>query len=129
MHLKILLPYRTFVDKTDVARIVFETQGGSFGLLPHRRDCVAAIAPGLFTYQTAGDHEVIVAVDQGVMVKTGGDVLVSVRRAIAGTDIGQLQQAIEAEFLTLTDMQQSAQKVFAKLESGFLKRFVEFQDA
>ena len=40
-----------------------------------------------------------------------------------------LQQAIEAEFLTLTDMQQSARKVSAKLESGFLKRFVEFQDA
>ena len=71
----------------------------------------------------------IVAVDQGVMVKTGSEVLVSVRRAIAGTDIGQLQQAIEAEFLTLTNMQQSARKVSAKLESGFLKRFVEFQDA
>jgi F-type H+-transporting ATPase subunit epsilon len=129
MHLKILLPYRTFVDKTDVARIVFVTQGGSFGLLPHRRDCVAAIAPGLFTYQIGDAHEVIVAVDQGVMVKSGGDVLVSVRRAIAGADIDQLQRAIEADFLTLTDMQQSARKVSAKLESGFLKRFVEFQDA
>ena len=36
MHLKVLLPFRVFADKTHVTRIVAETREGSFGLLPHR---------------------------------------------------------------------------------------------
>jgi F-type H+-transporting ATPase subunit epsilon len=64
---------------------------GSFGLLPHRLDCVAALAPGILIYETEAEGEVYVAVDEGVLVKTGPDVLVSVRRAIRGTDLGQLR--------------------------------------
>ena len=47
MHLKVLLPFQIFADKTDVSRIVAETREGSFGLLPHRLDCVAALVPGI----------------------------------------------------------------------------------
>src|SRR5450830_584027 len=93
MNLKILLPFMIFADKTGVSRIVAETREGSFGLLPHRLDCVAALVPGILIYQTGSDVEVLVAVDEGVLVKTGPDVLVSVRRAIGGTDLGQLQVA------------------------------------
>jgi len=35
-----------------------------------------------------------------VLVKTGSDVLVSVRRALGGTDLGHLREAVEREFLT-----------------------------
>jgi len=41
--------------------------------------------------------------NEGVLVKTGLDVLVSVRRAIGGTDLGQLHAAVEKEFLTLDE--------------------------
>ena len=91
MNLKVLLPFQIFAEKTDVSRIVAETREGSFGLLPHRLDCVAALAPGILTYETEADGEVFVAVDEGVLVKTGPDVLVSVRRALGGTDLGQLR--------------------------------------
>src|ERR1017187_9142139 len=79
MNLKILLPFEIFTEKTDVSRIVAETRDGSFGLLPHRLDCVAALAPGILIYELEGQGEVYVAVDQGVLVKTGPDVVVSVR--------------------------------------------------
>ena len=74
-------------------RIVAETREGSFGLLPHRLDCVAALAPGILIYETEAEGEMYVAVDEGVLVKTGRDVLVSVRRAMGGTDLGQLRQS------------------------------------
>jgi F-type H+-transporting ATPase subunit epsilon len=48
-----------------------------------------------------------VAVDEGVLVKTGLDVLVSVRNAISGTDLGQLREAVEREFLNLNEREQS----------------------
>ena len=127
MNLKVLLPFQVFAEKTDVARIVAETREGSFGLLPHRLDCVAALVPGILIYQTESGGEVLVAVDEGVLVKTGMDVLVSVRRAISGTDLGQLHAAVEKEFLTLDENEQSVRSAVAKLETGFLQRFAKFQ--
>ena len=126
MNLKILLPFQIFVEKNGVSRIIAETSEGSFGLLPQRLDCVAALAPGILTYQTGSDGEVFVAVDEGVLVKTGHDVLVSVRRAIEGTDLGKLRDSVEKEFLTLDGREQSVRSVMAKLETGFLSRFAAF---
>lgn len=127
MNLKVLLPFQIFAAKTGVTRIVAETLNGSFGLLPHRLDCVAALAPGILIYESETDGEVFVAVDEGVLVKTGSDVLVSVRRAIGGTNLGQLREAVEKEFLTLDEREQSTRTVMAKLETGFLRRFATFQ--
>ena len=127
MHLKVLLPFQVYADKTGVSRIVAETQAGSFGLLPHRLDCVAALTPVILIYETEADGEVFVAVDEGVLVKTGPDVLVSVRRAIGGTDLGQLHTAVEKEFLTMDNREQNVRSVAAKLEIGLLRRFVRFQ--
>jgi F-type H+-transporting ATPase subunit epsilon len=67
-----------------------------------------------------------VAVDEGVLVKTGLEVLVSVRNAIAGTDLGQLREAVEREFLNLNEREQSVRAVMAKMESGFIRRLAEF---
>jgi len=123
MTLKILLPFRVFAEKTDVSRIVAETGGGSFGLLPHRLDCVAALEPGILTYETEAEGEVFVAIDEGVLVKTGLDVLVSARRALGGTNLGELREAVTKEFLTLDEHEQNVRTVMAKLESGFVRRF------
>ena len=127
MHLKVLLPFQIFAEKTGVSRNVAETRDGSFGLLPHRLDCIAALVPGILVFETEAEGEVYVAVDEGVLVKTGADVLVSVRRAIDGTDLGQLRDSVEKEFLTLDDQEQSVRSVMAKLETGFLRRFASFQ--
>jgi len=127
VNLKVLLPFQIFAQKTGVTRIVAETRDGSFGILPQRLDCVAALVPGIFIYQTESDGEVSLAVDEGVLVKTGADVLVSVRRAIGGTDLGQLRAAVEKEFLTLDEQEKSVRAVVAKLETGFLRRFAAFQ--
>ena len=127
MNLKVLLPFQIFATKTGVTRIVAETPDGSFGLFPQRLDCVAALPPGILLYETEAEGEVFVAVDAGVLVKTGPDVLVSVRRAIGGTDLNQLREAVEKEFLTLDEHEQSTRTVMAKLETGFLRRFATFQ--
>ena len=126
MNLKVLLPFQIFAEETSVVRIVAETHEGSFGLLPHRRDCVAALAPGILIYETKAEDEVYVAVDEGVLVKTRLDVLVSVRNAIGGTDLGQLRDSVEREFLNLNEREQSVRSVMAKMESGFIRRLVEF---
>jgi F-type H+-transporting ATPase subunit epsilon len=129
MNLKILLPFEVFADKTDVSRIVAEGREGAFGLLPHRLDCVAALAPGIFVYETQVDGTVYVAVDEGVLVKAGADVLVSVRHAIGGTDLGQLHDAVKRQFLTLDESERNVRNALAKMESGLIGRFAEFEHA
>ncbi len=126
MQLKILLPFKVFAENQDVLRIVAESRSGAFGLLPNRLDCAAALVPGILTYETRDEGEVSLAVDEGVLVKTGNEVLVSVRNAIGGMDLGELHQAIEREFLNLDEQEKSVRSVLAKLESGFIRRFAEF---
>jgi F-type H+-transporting ATPase subunit epsilon len=63
-----------------------------------------------------------VAVDEGVLVKTGPDVLVSVRRALDGSELGQLREAVEREFLTLNEREKSVRSVLAKMEGDLIRR-------
>jgi F-type H+-transporting ATPase subunit epsilon len=129
MKLKVLLPFHVFAEIEGVKRIVAETPQGSFGLLPHRLDCVAVLEPGILTYETMDKGEVYVAVDGGVLVKAGDDVLVSVRNAIGGLDLGKLREAVEREFVNLDEGEKQVRSVLARLESGFVRRFAEFHRA
>jgi len=126
MNLKVLLPFQVFAEKVGVVRIVAETREGSFGLLPRRLDCVAALAPGILIYETDTEGEAYVGLDEGVLVKTGPNVLVSARNALAGTDLGKLREAIEREFLQLDEQEKNVRSVLAKLESGFIRRMAAF---
>lgn len=129
MQLKILLPSKVFADIAGVTRLVVEAQGGSFGILPHRLDCIAALTPGILTYAAENRGDTYLAVDEGVLVKTGDQVLVSVRHAVGGADLGQLREAVEREFLTLDDQERGVRTTLAKLESGLIRRFAEFHHA
>jgi F-type H+-transporting ATPase subunit epsilon len=89
---------------------------------------VAALVPGVLTYESDAEGEAFLAVDEGVLVKTGPEVLVSVRQALGGTDLGQLRAAVDQEFLTLDEHEQRVRSVLAKMESGLIRRMVTFHD-
>lgn len=126
MNLRILLPFGVFASKTGVSRIVAETGQGSFGLLPHRLDCVAALVPGILVFETLEEGEAYVAVDEGILIKTGVAVRVSVRNAMAGNDLGTLREAVKDEFLNLDAQERNVRQIMAKMESGFIRRLAEF---
>lgn len=126
MRLEVLLPFQVFADEAEVLRIVAQTPDGSFGLLPHRLDCVAALAPGILSYQTAAG-EVFFAVDEGVLVKAGDVVRVSVRRAQRGTDLGHLRDAVAQDFADQSVQAQALRRAMAQVEGGFLRRFARYE--
>lgn len=127
MNLKILLPYKIFSEKTKVLNIVAETSEGSFGILPHRLDCVSALSPGILIFETKEDGEEIVAIDEGILVKTGFDVLVSVRQALSGVDLSELRDVIKQEFLVMEEYKKHIRAVMKKLETRFLIGFANLQ--
>ena len=127
MRLRVLLPFAVFLEREAVARVVAESRSGAFGILPRRRDCVAALEPGILTFETREEGEVYVAVDEGVLVKTGDDVRVSVRDALSGKDLAHLREAVEEKFMALTEQEREVRSVMTKLESGLIRRLAEFQ--
>lgn len=122
--LKILLPYQVFFESDVVKRIVIETNAGVFGILPNRLDCVATMVPGILTYEIQDCEEAYVAVDEGIFVKYGNDVLITVRNAFTGVNLGELQALIESEFLNLDEREKGVKLVISKLESEFVHRYV-----
>jgi F-type H+-transporting ATPase subunit epsilon len=128
MKLKILLPFEIFIVKDGVLRIVAETREGSFGLLPRRLDCVAAIVPGILMFETKAEGEVYLAVDEGVLIKVGLEVTLSVRNAIAGTDLAKLLEAVDKEFLKQNEEERYVSQVMKKMESRFIHSLKEFHD-
>jgi F-type H+-transporting ATPase subunit epsilon len=129
MLLKILLPNKVFALHQNISRIIVETIDGSYGLLPNRRDCTAALVPGILTYQVGSGEEMYIAIDQGIFVKKSNEVFVSVRQAIQGIGLSQLRDAVKTEFLTLDDKQQEIRFAMDKLENSFLQRLTEFSTA
>ena len=126
MNLKVLLPFEVFIEKMDIASVVAETGEGSFGILPHRLDCVAALLPGILTYEEKNRGESYVAVDEGILAKIGPDVFVSVRNAIAGKDLHELRKAVEQEFVNLDQQDRNARVALAKMETGLVRSLMEF---
>lgn len=127
MKLKVLLPYGVFLEQDDISRVVAETSDGSLGLLPNRLDCAAALVPGILTFAGQDATLAYIAVDEGMLVKAGDDVLVSVRRAIGGSDLADLQDAVKREFLTIDEQQRSVRAAMEKLESGLMSGLTEFR--
>jgi F-type H+-transporting ATPase subunit epsilon len=126
MTLKVLLPFQVFSQTEGISRIVAESPQGSFGLLPQRLDCVVALVPGIFLYENSREGEVFLAIDQGVLIKTGMNVTISVRDAMGGTKLESLRDVVESRYLNLSEQERNTRSLMAKLEREFIRRFAEF---
>jgi F-type H+-transporting ATPase subunit epsilon len=63
-----------------------------------------------------------------VLVKAGAQVTVSVRRAIGGSDLGQLKDAVERDFLKLDEQERNVRTAVAKMEGSLMGRLAEFEN-
>jgi F-type H+-transporting ATPase subunit epsilon len=128
MRLTVLLPTEILVDE-EVAKVVAEAQNGSFCLLPRHIDFVAALVPGLLSFvKTMDGAEEFLAVDEGLLVKCGPQVLVSTRQAVRGGELGLLRETVEKTFKVLTDQEKRARTALANLEANFIRRFLKLEE-
>ncbi len=126
MNLKVLLPYKVFIKAKGVKKIIAETRDGSYGLLPARLDCVAALVPGIFEYLDADNNTVYFAADEGILIKAGNEVLVSVRNAVAGSDLNELRVAVRKQFVQLDEDEKEFRTVTTKLSTTFISSLDKF---
>jgi F-type H+-transporting ATPase subunit epsilon len=123
VRLKVLVPTHVF-ESLEVDEVVAEGPQGGFALLPRHIDMASALVPGILTCITPDGDEVFMAVDEGVLVKQGDEVFVSVRTAARG-ELGELREAVMRMATEIDDKERAAQTAVARLEASFVRRFLE----
>ncbi len=126
MKLKILLPTQILVE-AEVTKVIAEAENGSFCLLPHHIDFVAALVPGLLAYTTADGIELFSALAEGILIKRDDEVLVSAVNGVIGADLGRLHQTVREEFKSLDERDRRARSALARMEADFVRRFMELR--
>ena len=125
MRLKVLLPTRVLIDQ-DVTKVIAEAENGSFCILPHHIDFVAALVPGILSFKSDREEEFL-AVDEGILVKRGNEVMVSIRKAVRGKNLGTLKQTVEEEFRTLDEREKKTRSILTRLELDFARRIFQLR--
>lgn len=132
INLKILLPTEVLFDG-EVTKVVAEAQNGLFCLLPRHIDFVSVLVPSVLYFYCSSDKadsdhtENFVAVDTGVLVKCGEQVLVSVLNAVRAEDIERLKSMVSQRFLNLSEHETLARAALTRLEAGTIRRFIELE--
>lgn len=124
IELKIYLPTGIFIEEK-VVKVKGESPAGGFCLLPRHIDYVTALVAGIFSYTDLDRREFFLALDNGILVKKGQEVMIAARRAVGG-ELGRLNQEVEKMLDARNEREKLNKSAVAKLEAGFLRRFMEF---
>jgi F-type H+-transporting ATPase subunit epsilon len=120
MKLKVLIPTTVLLDE-EASKVSAEAENGSFTLQPHHIDFTAALVPGILSYESESGEEFFVAIDEGILVKCGAQVLVSVRQGVRGVDLETLEQTVAEKFVRLDEREKETRSAIAHLEVGLIR--------
>jgi F-type H+-transporting ATPase subunit epsilon len=124
MRLKVVLPTKVLIDQ-EVTKVIAEAEDGSFCLLPKHIDFVAALVPGILSFESTKGEEEFLAVDEGILVKCASVITVSTRKAIRSKDLGMLLRAVKMEFKALDERERKTRTLLAKLEADLARSLFE----
>lgn len=126
MNLEILLPFKIFAEQPAVSRMVVETSNGSLGILPNRLDCAAVLVPGILMYEASSVVN-YVALDEGVLVKAGAEVRISVRRAVGGSNLEELKDTVRRNFAVTDQRQRDVRMALSKMEAEIVGQIARWR--
>ena len=126
IDLKILLPDKTFL-KREVKKVTAEAENGWFCLLPKHVDFTTSLTPGILMLTTPEGKDILLAIDEGILVKYGEKVIISTRNAIEGEDLGELKDRVEEIFIKTGEREKDAQIALSKLEADFVRSFLNLE--
>ncbi|NCA98663.1 MAG: F0F1 ATP synthase subunit epsilon [Clostridia bacterium] len=119
------IPERIVVRTEHVVRLVADTPSGSHGIWPHRLDFVAPLRPGILTFQDDQGSEHYIALDEGILLKSGLLVQVSARRAVASDDLDSLRERLEATLKAVSEQDMQTRRILMKFEDDFIRLYHE----
>ncbi len=127
MKLKVTSPIG-IVLRTEIQKIDFEAMDGYFTILPRHVDFVTALPASIVTYQTTDGQTRYMACNRGLFIKKGGDVFLSVHKAVLSENLADLSQTIEVEFKQDDEERKEVNTAMARLESGLSRGFMRLNE-
>lgn len=100
---------------------------GAFGLLPNHVDFVTALVPSILLLTIPDGDERIFGVDEGLLVKQGHTVEISVRRGIESADLAGLSGTVRESFVQMEDEERVARSALARMEADLVRRFASLR--
>ena len=125
MIVRVILPSGILLEQ-EAAKVVAEAQDGSFCLLPRHIDFAAALVPGILVLEEANGEETFLAVDEGILVKRGAEVLVSTGNAVQGR-LGELRHVVSTEFRDTDERERQARLALDHLEASLVRQIFEWE--
>ncbi|MDR8393257.1 F0F1 ATP synthase subunit epsilon [Aliifodinibius sp. S!AR15-10] len=126
ISLRIWTPDRMILH-AGVDKVMAEAPNGFFCLLPRHVDYLAGLVPGILSY-TEAEEEHFIAVDRGILVKCGFEVMVSVRNAIPGDNLDELEQEVQEKFQRIDQKEAEISMAMNQLEADFIRRFAKMNE-
>ncbi|HNP64855.1 MAG TPA: F0F1 ATP synthase subunit epsilon [Woeseiaceae bacterium] len=126
MQITLRLPTRVLFDGT-ARRLFAVAENGAFGMLPNHIDFVTALVPSVLTLTTADGTERFFGIDEGILVKKGHEVVITVRRGVQGADLDSLNDTVQATFIEIDEEERVARSALSRLEAGIVRRFGELR--
>lgn len=125
MNLKIYELSTALLDKP-VRKVIAEDYQGFFGLLPRHIDFVTALSPGIIAYESVEGVMRYAAIDEGVLVKAGQDVIVTTTRAVLGNELGELKETFRQMIEAEEEHNKKLVTAAARLEADLARKFMRF---
>lgn len=128
LQLKIMTPTQVVLELA-AGQVNVDAKGGSRGLLPRHIDFVATLTPGILTYLDENGQEGYAAVDGGVLIKKGTDLLISTPDAVHSHDLEQLESFIQNKTQRNRDLERANRGTMARLEVALVRRMMELRSS
>ncbi|MBB5214959.1 F0F1 ATP synthase subunit epsilon [Parapusillimonas granuli] len=126
MRLRVLTPAQAVVD-VSARKLVAEGTHGFFAVLPRHIDAVVALPASLLSYVTADGSEHFIGTDEGILVKQGAEVCISVLDAFESDDLDALRERLAQHLSNLEDHERTARSAIARLEAGAIRHVMEIR--
>ena len=122
MTVTLRLPTRALYQGS-AKRLFATADNGAFGMLPNHTDFVTALVPSVLILTDDSDQELFFGIDEGMLVKTGHQVDIAIRRGVKGDDLNTLNDTIQTAFVEVDEEERVARSALSRLEAGIVRRF------
>ena len=122
MTVTLRLPTRTLFEGR-AQRLFATAVNGAFGMLPNHTDFVTALVPSVLILTDETGEELFFGIDEGLLVKTGHQIDIAIRRGVQGDSLDTLNDTIQTAFVEVDEEERVARSALSRLEANIVRRF------
>lgn len=112
----------------EISKITLEFLNGYHTFLPKHIDFASVIKSSIATYTQVDGEQKYIACHQGIAVKKGKIITLSVRQAVLGNTPDELKETILREFKKEDNQRKELNTAMARLEIGMLRGFKQLKE-